>query len=215
MEAVVARKKAEKTVVRKTNGEEVRLVLDGVDRQIGRVIFVIPQHNARFIFRIGQLRSGRVFATIVNSSDRQVVDPEKPAERHLSKTPFWGMARWAWAILTDPRAGDGFSIDVDVNQPSEGEIIDDLFDQLLADPAGAELMSEEQIAALNVVTGATFTKPAIATIGKGGHLLIMGVFGRRITSRILPFCERLKCNSWLSCSDARFSASLRIIRTKL
>jgi len=95
-----------------------------------------------------------------------------------------------------------------------------LIERLKSDPRGAKLLSQRELCAINAQLGRGYISGKfVATIGIGGHLLLLEVTASRVRplagSRILPFCEVLQNHGWLTCSRPRFLRAVNIARMSL
>lgn len=84
-------------IISRTNGEKIELKVVSVDRPKRIVVIDIPQYNSRFTF---SSRTGQIALT---ASGRQAIDKSWPAIRHVSKSVYAAMAKWAGSILADKR----------------------------------------------------------------------------------------------------------------
>ena len=86
---------AEMVVVRRSNGEKVKLVCGFVDRPNQQMGIQIPQCNALIIFSD---LSGEIKVI-----DRQAINFGEKAQLHTSQSVYEAMARWAGSILNAKR----------------------------------------------------------------------------------------------------------------
>lgn len=84
-------------VVTRSNGEQVALLLNNVDRRKREVVIDIPEYNGRFTFLD---ITGKV---VLADGGRRLIDPNQPATTHVSRSVYAAMAKWAGSILNDNR----------------------------------------------------------------------------------------------------------------
>lgn len=84
-------------MVKRSNGQEVALSLQVVERESHQVVIDIVEYNARFTF---SNVTGKI--SLVDGG-RQAIDKSQPTITHVSKSVYAGMAKWAGSILNSGR----------------------------------------------------------------------------------------------------------------
>ena len=101
----------------------------------------------------------------------------------------------------------------------ESEVVG-LIQRLEADSRGAEVLSQHLLDAINGELNRGHLEGIfIATIGRGGYLLLFKVVRNPLRPlgglKVLPFCHILEENAWFTCTRQRFLRAVSLARQVL
>jgi hypothetical protein len=91
---------------------------------------------------------------------------------------------------------------------SDAPVLVELYRRLGADPVGAEILTTEQLAAINADLGSLLDGRHIATLNKFGNLLLIqfsGTYhGKLMVSKTLPYLSRADGDDYFLCAESRW-----------